>query len=46
MQTNNVIAKMFDGIGRMNVSGVEVVNKTELKNIFSNLLKQESNFMG
>lgn len=46
MQTNNVIAKMFDGIGRKNVSGVEGVNKTELKNIFSNLLNQESNFMG
>lgn len=46
MQTNNVIAKMFDGIGRKNVSGVEGVNKSELKNIFSNLLNQESNFMG
>lgn len=46
MQTNNVIAKMFDGIGRKNVSGVGGVNKTELKNIFSNLLNQESNFMG
>ena len=46
MQTNNVIAKMFDGIGRKNVSGAEGVNKSELKNIFSNLLNQESNFMG
>ena len=46
MQTNNVIAKMFDGIGRKNVSGVDGVNKSELKNIFSNLLNQESNFMG
>ena len=46
VQTNNVIAKVFDGIGRENVSGVEGAKKSAInsRDIFSNLLKRESNF--
>ena len=47
MQTNNVIVKMFDGIGQKNVFGVESVTKSETKSkdIFSDLLKQGTSFL-
>ena len=47
VQTNNVITKMFDGIGSKSVSGVEGVNKFESKSkdVFSNLLQPQSNFL-
>lgn len=47
MQTNNVVTKMFEGTGRQVISGVKGANSSNTKanDIFSNLLKQGSNFL-